>query len=78
MECPVSQAPARPRSPALTLGEIVRSHGHELAGALTPEQGSALAAIAACRPAVLGGHVAKCEQCGEQVHFYNSCRTRSR
>lgn len=33
-------------------------------------------AIEACRTAVLGGHVSKCDRCGHTHNFYNSCRNR--
>jgi hypothetical protein len=40
------------------------------------EQRRVLRAIAACRTAALGGHVAQCDQCGHQAISYNSCRNR--
>jgi hypothetical protein len=35
-----------------------------------------MAAIEACRTAALGGHVERCEDCGETRIAYNSCRNR--
>lgn len=35
-----------------------------------------LNAIAACRTAVLGGHLSVCDECGTEVISYNSCRSR--
>jgi hypothetical protein len=35
-----------------------------------------LDAIARCRTASLGGHKCKCNKCGEEKYFYNSCRNR--
>src|SRR5215467_11064977 len=35
-----------------------------------------LRAIAACRTAVLGGHVDQCTRCGHRAISYNSCRNR--
>src|SRR5262249_39772003 len=39
-------------------------------------QRRALADVAACRTAALGGHVQRCGQCGHQEIAYNSCRNR--
>jgi hypothetical protein len=36
----------------------------------------ALAAIEACRTAALGGHVARCDACGQLRYTYHSCRNR--
>ena len=35
-----------------------------------------MGAIEACRTAVLGGHVERCNDCGHTVISYNSCRNR--
>src|SRR6516225_4130422 len=35
-----------------------------------------LRAIAACRTAVLGGHIDQCTRCGHRAISYNSCRNR--
>jgi hypothetical protein len=35
-----------------------------------------VAAIGACRTAVLGGHLQSCDHCDHQVISYNSCRNR--
>lgn len=32
--------------------------------------------IVQCRTAALGGHVDRCDSCGHEQHFYNSCRNR--
>jgi hypothetical protein len=32
--------------------------------------------IATCKTAMLGGHKARCDQCGQERIFYNSCRNR--
>jgi hypothetical protein len=67
---------ARPqRSTNLTLAEIVREHADEV-GPVSPQQGRALAAIAACRTPALGGHGFECDSCGHSVLTYNSCRNR--
>jgi hypothetical protein len=61
-----------------TLAHIVRRHG---ASAVTTErlsavQRRALRAIARCRTAELGGHIAQCESCGARQYRYHSCRNR--
>lgn len=67
---------ARPQDrPRITLAEIVRLHATSL-GAVSPQQARALAAIAACRTAALGGHRFACDSCGESVTTFNSCRNR--
>ena len=35
-----------------------------------------MSAIESCRTAALGGHVARCEDCGHTIIAYNSCRNR--
>ena len=67
-------------SPAIEVAEVFRRHG----GAYQQTHGARLgraerrvmAAIAACRTAVLGGHVEQCEDCGLLRIAYNSCRNR--
>ena len=67
---------ARPQDrPRVTLAQIARTHSAEL-GAISPQQARALAAIAACRTAALGGHRYACDSCGESVVTFNSCRNR--
>jgi len=43
---------------------------------LTAPQAKAWRAIAACRTAVLGGHLESCDGCGRSRHVYHSCRNR--
>jgi hypothetical protein len=68
--------------PALEVADIFRDHGpawrdanrgHVSLGAL-----KVMRAIETCRTAVLGGHVARCENtaCGHTLIAYNSCRNR--
>jgi len=40
------------------------------------EQRRVLRDIASCKTATLGGHKARCDQCGHEEFFYNSCRNR--
>jgi len=64
----------------LELADIVRQYGSDFrdqhAGQLSRPQLRVLSAIEQCRTAALGGHVYECDQCGEQVIVYNSCRNR--
>ena len=54
-------------------GEAYREDHHfSLSGA----QRRVMSAIETCRTAALGGHVEKCDQCGHQRIWYNSCRNR--
>jgi hypothetical protein len=69
-----SEARPQERQP-VTLADIVRAHTHEL-GAVTPQQGHVLSAIAACRTPSLGGHRFRCDSCGHSLTSYNSCRNR--
>ena len=66
--------------PALEVADIFRRHGAayraDQAGRLTVGQRRVMAAIEACRTAALGGHVDRCEDCGETRIAYNSCRNR--
>jgi hypothetical protein len=66
--------------PALEVADIFRSHGAAWraanAGHLSLVQLKAMAAIEACRTAELGGHVARCQDCGHTVIGYNSCGNR--
>ncbi len=72
-------APASPVGrPKFEIGDIVRTHGPDFARshALRLEQRRALAAIARCRTAELGGHLDHCRSCGYEHPAYNSCRNR--
>ncbi len=66
--------------PALEVADIFRGHGAAWrkanAGHLSLGQLKAMAAIEACRTAELGGHVARCDDCGHTVIGYNSCGNR--
>lgn len=52
--------------------KFLRSHGGSLSGA----QRQALADLARCRTAALGGHAYHCRDCGRDRIAYNSCRNR--
>src|SRR4051795_10806896 len=66
--------------PAIEVADIFRRHGEDFRAAqgdrLTGAQRRVMAAIEACRPAALGGHVEQCEQCRETRVAYTSCRNR--
>jgi len=64
----------------LEVADIFRDHGAAWrkanAGHVSLGQLKVMSAIESCRTAVLGGHVARCEDCAHQVIAYNSCRNR--
>jgi Putative transposase/Transposase zinc-binding domain len=68
--------------PALEVADIFRDHGpawrHANSGHISLGQFKVMSAIESCRTAVLGGHVARCENsaCGHTAIAYNSCRNR--
>jgi hypothetical protein len=63
------------------LAEIVGRHGEEyqqhFGERILPSHRRALADIAACRTAKLGGRLFACEECGHQHYAYHSCNNRS-
>ena len=65
--------------PGLT--EVVRQHGQHYierhGGRLLPSHVRALHAIARCRTAALGGHLAHCPRCDTEHLLYHSCRHRA-
>jgi Putative transposase/Transposase zinc-binding domain len=62
-----------------TLAHVVRRHGaqDDSTRRLSAVQRRALRAIARCRTAELGGHIAQCEACGQRQYRYHSCRNRA-
>jgi len=68
--------------PALEVADIFRDHGSAWRavnrGRISLGQLKVMSAIESCRTAVLGGHVARCENaaCAYTVIAYNSCRNR--
>jgi len=66
--------------PQVEVADVIRTHGDAFLEAygdtLSPEQRRALADLARCRTASLGGHVEACDRCGYQQIAYNSCRNR--
>jgi hypothetical protein len=68
--------------PSLEVADIFRDYGSAWRranqGHLSHAQMKVMSAIAGCRTAALGGHVARCENeaCGHTLIAYNSCRNR--
>src|SRR3981189_1131022 len=66
--------------PALEVADIFRDYGlawrRANAGHVSLDQLKVMSAIACCRTAARGGHVARCEECAHTVIAYNSCRNR--
>ena len=68
--------------PTLEVADIFRDRGPAWRdvnrGHVSLNQLKVMSAIESCRTAVLGGHVARCENgaCGHTVIAYNSCRNR--
>ena len=65
---------------ALEVADIFRTHGpawrKAQRGHLSLGQLKVMSAIEQCRSAALGGHVLRCEGCGQDQIAYNSCRNR--
>ena len=63
------------------LADVVRQHGqHYIAqhrARMLPSHVRALRAIASCRTAALGGHLAHCSRCDTEHLLYHSCRHRA-
>ena len=66
---------------SLRLLDVVRQHGpaylERFSGSILPSHAAALAAIANCRTAKLGGHMGQCSHCGAEHVLLNSCRHRA-
>jgi hypothetical protein len=66
--------------PSLEVADVFRAHRdaflNHYGDTLSSEQRRVLRDIAACRTAVLGGHVEECDRCGHRQIAYNSCRNR--
>src|SRR6202040_3463243 len=60
--------------------DIFRGHGpawrEANADHISRDQMKVMTTIGPCRPAGLGGHVARCEGCAHTIIAYNSCRNR--
>lgn len=66
--------------PRLEVADILRACGAAYRvtnkGCLSLDQLKVMSAVERCRTAVLGGHVARCEDCAHEHIAYNSCRNR--
>jgi hypothetical protein len=66
--------------PTLEVADVLRRHGEAFrarnAGHLDRSALRVMGAIVACRTAALGGHIARCNDCGHSAISYNSCRNR--
>ena len=66
--------------PSLEIADIFRDHGPawraDNAEHVSLDQLKVMSAVARCRTAALGGHVARCEDCAHEHIAYNSCRNR--
>lgn len=66
--------------PAIEVADVFRRHGDAFrrakAGHLDRSQLRVMGAIETCRTAALGGHVARCGDCGHMAISYNSCGNR--
>lgn len=60
------------------LADVFREHlpDYEKKYALHPDHYKVVADIIHCRTAYLGGRVHTCDECGEEIIVYNSCRNR--
>jgi len=65
-------------SAALRVADVIRSCWESVnrAQALPPQVVKAVRHLLACRTAALGGHLYRCDQCGNEVPLYNSCQDR--
>ena len=53
-----------------------QAYSQQHGAALSTAQRRAVTAIQLCRTSALGGHVERCDSCGHQRVWYNSCRSR--
>jgi hypothetical protein len=66
------------RAPRLEVAEVIRRYQDDYHGAhsSSPDQRRVLRDLVACRTALLGGHLRRCDACGHEEIAYNSCRNR--
>ena len=71
---------ARPPDRSPEVADLFRAHGAAWRkandGHVSLAQLKVMSAIETCRTSALGGHVERCEDCGETRIAYNSCRNR--
>lgn len=61
-----------------TLAEVLRTFGpaYLRQHSLSTPQARAWRAVVACRTPALGGHLQRCDQCGQEQRLFHSCRNR--
>ena len=66
------------RRPALEVADIFRQYAEPYLRehGTSAQQRRVLRDIESCRTAALGGHVERCDRCGQEAISYNSCRNR--
>lgn len=66
--------------PKLEVADIFRCYGQayrqEHGASMSAAQRRVMTAIEVCRTAALGGHLERCDQCGNERNAFNSCRDR--
>jgi hypothetical protein len=76
----MARAGFHPNRSVIEIADILRLHGQDYARVHAAHLGRVerrvMSAIAACRTAILGGHVEACDDCGVTRIAYNSCRNR--
>ena len=64
-----------------TMADVVQQHGpayvQQYGTKLLPSHARAMRDIVGCRTAALGGHLSRCQACGEEHLLYHSCRSRA-
>lgn len=62
----------------IRVADVIRSCWKEYNSThrLPPHTGKAIRKILNCRTKALGGHIHRCDQCGNEVPMYNSCQDR--
>ncbi len=71
MGCPVR--PGR-QGPRIEVARILRDHVRGLS--LSLDQARVVGSLVGCRTSSLGGRVYECDDCGQRLPIYNSCRNR--
>lgn len=66
--------------PKLEVADVFRRYGEAYRGkhgaSMSTAQRRVMTAIEVCRTAALGGHLERCDQCGNERNCFNSCRDR--
>jgi hypothetical protein len=66
--------------PKWEVADVFRRYGETYlnnhGASLSKAQRRVMTAIEVCRTAALGGHIERCDQCGQERNCYNSCRDR--